>query len=226
MNKQLRTKKILIALVLGIAISTDIADAGIINNDKYILANNTYRSENINTSNHKFLKSKIKGQITGFASTTPTLDSIKPRVETYINNPVIHELTKIPPGEYSPTNAVTLVINGEDYYYIPGTNEDTGFLQLMATYANTLVKETVDASKAIYSYGGKMYTYDTEKLPLSVYRVDNGTSGNYNYVTYNKQTNAPQTQSYYLVKLQPSQMKIEGIETKRYNGINRLSFLK
>ncbi len=219
MNKQLRTKKILFALVLGIAISTDIADAGIINNDKYILANNTYRSENINTSNHKFLKSKIKGQITGFASTTPTLDSIKPRVETYMNSPVMHELTKIPDGGLSPANAVTLVINGEDYYYIPGTNEDTGFLQLMATYANTLVKETVDASKAIYSYGGKMYTYDTEKLPLSVYRVDNGTSADYNYVTYNKQTNGQQTQSYYLVKFQPSQMKIEGIDwTQKDDG--------
>ena len=218
MNKHTRTKKILFALVLSIAISANIADANIINNGKNISANDTFRSS-INTPNYKFLKSKIKGQVTGFASTTPTLDSIKPRVETYINNPVTHALTKIPPGEYSPTNAVTLVIDGEDYYYIPDSAEDTGFLQLMATYANTLVKETVDASKAIYSYGGKMYTYDTEKLPLSVYRVDNGTLGDYNYVTYNKQTNATQTQSYYLVKLQPSQMKIEGIDwTQKDDG--------
>ena len=219
MNKHPRTKKILFALVLSIAISANFADASTIDSDKNISANSTFSSDSINTINYKFLKSKIKGQVTGFASTTPTLDSIKPRVETYINNPVIHELTKIPPGEYSPTNAVTLVINGEDYYYIPDSAEDTGFLQLMATYANTLVKETVDASKAIYSYGGKMYTYDTEKLPLSVYRVDNGTLADYNYVTYTKQTNGPQTQSYYLVKLQPSQMKIEGIDwTQKDDG--------
>ena len=219
MNKHPRAKKILFALVLSIAISANIADASIINNGKNISANDTFRSDNINTPNYKFLKSKIKGQVTGFASTTPTLDSIKPRVETYINNPVTHALTKIPPGGVSPADAVTLVIDGEDYYYIPNSAEDTGFLQLMATYANTLVKETEDASKAIYSYGGKMYTYDTEKLPLSVYRVDNGTSGDYNYVTYTKQTNGPQTQSYYLVKLQPSQMKIEGIDwTQKDNG--------
>ena len=145
------------------------------------------------------------GHVTGAAAPTPVLTTLNSQVSSYVAAPTSHALTKLDSGDV-PAGAVSLIINGETYYYTPGAAEDKNFLISMAGYGTGAIKTTTNSSEAIYSYNDgentTYYTYDTAKLPESVYSYSGGTDANYN-VAYTDGT----TTEYKLVNLDTGKMK-------------------
>ena len=172
-------------------------NTGVINNSNYTVTNSTKKAK------------KAKGSFTGGAATLPTLNTLGYETTEYMESPVMHELTKTTGN--LPNGVVDLIINGESYYYTPSSSEDAAFLQLLASYANKSIIPTTDVSKAIYKYNDTMYTYDTNNLPLSVYKEIPSTSSDYNYATYTTDAYGAETKHYYNINMDLSRTKLEGV---------------
>ena len=216
-RNRLFNKKILFAAILSTFFSTSFAGANEVINTPSANLPKIESQSKLAILNR--VKNIFNGVPTGYATTSPTLDATKAKVESYMSSPVNHSLIKLESGTV-PDGAISTTINGDVYYYIPASDEDTGLLQLIASYGSTVIKTTDDASKAIYNYNGVMYTYDMENLPKSVYDTDvsRATSNNYNYVTYDIDSGGAQTQNYYLVNVLPNQMKLKDVAWRKIDN--------
>ncbi len=69
-----------------------------------------------------------------------------------------------------PEGAITVKIEDKTYYYTPNEGDNVTLLKTLASTGQSALKET-DASEALYTINGKYYSYDTENLPASGYKL-------------------------------------------------------
>ena len=108
----------------------------------------------------------------------PTLDRVKAENTTFINSAhstyTLKEIITYNPYDPDyveiPENAIIVNIGDKEYYYTPNEGDDTKTLQLVAATGNSALVETTQ-DKALYTVNGKYYTYNTDKLPNSGYKL-------------------------------------------------------
>ena len=118
----------------------------------------------------------------------PTLDRVKSEQTTFLDNAhSSYALTELTDGTAAPEGSITVKIADKTYYYTP--SENTEVLKTLASTGSAALVETTK-DKALYTVGGKYYTYNTEKLKDSGYSLKEATSADEpNTITlYNKET--------------------------------------
>ena len=144
-----------------------------------------------------------------FASESDTtLTKLYNQTGAYISSPVNHTLTRISSGATPPSGSVVVVIDGNTYYYTPVSTENASLLKVISSYGNSALITTTDESKAVYNYGGVLYTYDTNKLLKSVYSLSEVSSSSSDTIekrVYNASSGQFETK-YYKVSLNPEEL--------------------
>ena len=142
------------------------------------------KTSNTNNKNAGFIglaREKTR-TITGYAaSITPTIDDMSTRSQTF--TPTGHYELTTTPG----SNTHFIVINGTKYYYTPseGTVEKNSILAYLA--GTTLTTTGASSSNYVFKQGSTYYTFDTSKLPSSVYSLSEVSSTDpYNFVADGK----------------------------------------
>ena len=102
----------------------------------------------------------------------PTLDRVKTENTTFINSAhSSYTLTELTADTTAPEGSIIVNIGDKEYYYIPNEGDDIKTLQLVAATGNAALVETT-SDKALYTTSdGKYYTYNTDKLPNSGYKL-------------------------------------------------------
>ena len=132
----------------------------------------------------------------------PTLDKIKNDSTGYLGGS--HALYDLATEQGENTSSIT--IGGTTYYYTPQSSEAAALTNLVKTGASALV-ETNSSAGAVFSLTDPetstttYYTYDTSKLPQSVYSATESTADDY---TYSLQTS--EGTKYFKVDLNTSRM--------------------
>ena len=106
---------------------------------------------------------------------TPTLDMVKAKQSAFLNTDYSsYRLTEVTAYVTAPEDAITVNIGGKEYFYTPTDNKDV--LQLLSSTGSTALIETTQ-DKALYTTReGKYYTYDTDKLKDSSYKLTEAAS--------------------------------------------------
>ena len=146
-NRSYKAKKILLALVLSMAMSTNMANADIVNekNTPLPLHNKIY------TLSRKFVKSKVKGAATGFAATS--------------------ERQVIPEGNTTSFSNVTF-----DGAFIEDTNAYGGAIYNQGTISsitNAIFQNNYAKSDSGTALGGAIYNASTGTIGIKVGASDN-----------------------------------------------------
>ena len=118
----------------------------------------------------------------------PTLDRVKSEQTTFLDSAYsAYALTELTDGTAAPEGSITVKIADKTYYYTP--SENTEVLKTLASTGSAALVETTK-DKALYTVGGKYYTYNTEKLKDSGYSLKEATSADEpNTITlYDKET--------------------------------------
>ena len=118
----------------------------------------------------------------------PTLDRVKLEQTTFLDSAhSSYALTELTDGTAAPEGSITVKIADKTYYYTP--SENTEVLKTLASTGSAALVETTK-DKALYTVGGKYYTYNTEKLKDSGYSLKEATSADEpNTITlYDKET--------------------------------------
>ena len=139
--------------------------------------------------------------------TQPTLDKIRENSTEYLNG--THTLYDLATEKGEHTSSIT--IGGVTYYYTPQSSEAAALTDLVNTGASALV-ETGSSAGAVFSLTDpetsttKYYTYNTDKLPQSVYSATESTVDDY---TYSLQTS--EGTKYFKVDLNTSRMGSDNV---------------
>ena len=151
------------------------------------------------------------GHVTGAAAPTPTLTTVKAESTSYLNGE--HQNYELTTTQGTHTHSV--VINGTTYYYTP--DEDTPALNdALVNLANTGSVALTSSTTAPDNYVFKIdngdttftyYSYDTDKLPVSVYEVADGTIEDYTFYTFAEDN---LTKEYHKVALKTDEMSLPG----------------
>ena len=128
-------------------------------------------------------KSNVKrflGTSTGFASgVNPTLDEIYLDSSGYLSSEHATYTLSTTKG----SNTHTIQIGTTKYYYTPQEStsaKNVALVNLVKTGSSALIEGS--SSNYVFYDGVKYWTYDTLKLPKSVYTVSAGDSSDYNFV--------------------------------------------
>ena len=146
-NKSYKAKKILLALVLSMAMSTNIANADIVHEKNTPLS----LHNKISTLSQKFVKSKVKGVATGFAATS--------------------ERQVIPEGNTTSFSNVTF-----DGAFIEDTNAYGGAIYNQGTISsitNAIFQNNYAKSDSGTALGGAIYNASTGTIGIKVGASDN-----------------------------------------------------
>lgn len=147
------------------------------------------------------------------SDTDTTLTKLYTQSSEYMNSPSEHALTRISPSATPPAGTITVVIGGNTYYYTPLSTENTSLLKLLSSYGNSALTVTTDASKAVYSYDGVYYTYDSDKFMKSVYSLSEVASSDSDTISkrvYNTSTGEYETK-YYKISLNPAELNSNNV---------------
>ncbi len=151
------------------------------------------------------------GHVTGAAAPTPTLTTVKAESTSYLNGE--HQTYALDTTQGTHTHSV--VINGTTYYYTPDEATpalNTALVNLANTGSVALTSSTtapdnyvfkIDNGDTTFTY----YSYDADKLPVSVYEVADGTSTDYTYYTFAEDN---LTKEYHKVALKTDEMSLPG----------------
>ena len=150
--------------------------------------NNSIKSNRIISSKKVILNNSDKQQVLstkgfmgGAASLdppTPTLDDVNAQSSAWLDNG--HETYEL--STETSDGALSVAINGTTYYYTPSENDKETLSNLVAT-GSIALKETTTADNAVFKFGDKYYTYDSNVLKKSIYTITEGTEDNYNFTT-------------------------------------------
>ena len=105
-----------------------------------------------------------------------TLDNLKTQHTQYLESGhSTYTLTEV--SDTVPDGAITVKIEDKTYYYTPKEGDNVTLLKTLASTGHSALKET-NVSEALYVVGDKYYSYDTEKLPNSGYKLTSVTIEN------------------------------------------------
>ena len=149
-----------------------------------------------------------------FEEESTTLSSMYDKASSYMLSPINHELTKLPSDGTVPGGAILVSINNETYYYVPSSTEDKTFLKILSTYGNLALKTTTNQAKAVYSYDGVYYTYDSAKFISSAFTLTPTETRGVNTITkyeLNSATGEYESQNYE-ISLNPAGINSERVK--------------
>ena len=136
----------------------------------------------------------------------PTLDKVKTEQSAFLSTDYsTNNLTEITADVTAPDGAITVNIGGKEYFYTPTDNKDV--LQLLSSTGSIALIETTQ-DKALYTTPeGKYYTYDTDKLKDSSYKLTEAASADEpNTITlYDKNADGTVSPKYYTVSLKQTE---------------------
>ena len=136
-----------------------------------------------------------------------TLDRIYKASKNYLNT--THDVIEL--DTTAGDGKVAVIINGTTYYYTPDTSteekkaESEKIVNLIHTGYSAMY-ETTSQSEAVFKAGNKYYSYEPDKLPQSVWAMEEGSSTDYNFksYTYNDGVLTPE---FYQIRLKPLRMR-------------------
>ena len=158
----------------------------------------------------------FNGSEVPFVSGGATIDDVRVESEAYL------KLASGSHGTYSDlvttkdaTHPDVVVINGTVYYFKADEslydNANTAKVRNLAATGASALKEVTDSDNWIFKVDNgdstySYYTYNKKQLPVSVWNPTDGTSGNYDYITYTKNSSGDFTPKYKLINIRTNNM--------------------